>query len=175
MPNRRSFPFAIGHRQGSLEVLEYRLKGKCYQPFCRCDCGKEYIVERQKLSAGQQSCMSCATPRRVASFKAHYGYEEIVADPMLRLRLQWVIAGVYRRCYDPKFKYYKYYGGRGIAVADEWRDSPQKFMAYLTTLPGWDAPDLELDRRDNEKGYEPGNLRYVTHRVNCQNRRKPKR
>jgi len=38
-------------------------------------------------------------------------------------------------------------------------------------LPGWDNPDLELDRKDNEKGYKPENLQFSTHAQNCQNRR----
>ena len=31
--------------------------------------------------------------------------------------------------------------------------------------------EMEIDRIDNNKGYAPGNIRLVTHRENCANRR----
>jgi hypothetical protein len=39
------------------------------------------------------------------------------------------------------------------------------------TLNGWDKPELELDRIDVNKGYEPDNLRFVTRSENQRNRR----
>jgi hypothetical protein len=39
------------------------------------------------------------------------------------------------------------------------------------TLDGWDKPELELDRIDVNKGYEPDNLRFVTRAENQRNRR----
>jgi hypothetical protein len=45
------------------------------------------------------------------------------------------------------------------------------YLAYLITLPGWDDPSLELDRVDVDKGYERGNLRFITKRENRNNQR----
>ena len=39
------------------------------------------------------------------------------------------------------------------------------------SLDGWDQPRLELDRIDVNKGYEPGNLRFISKRDNCNNKR----
>jgi hypothetical protein len=39
------------------------------------------------------------------------------------------------------------------------------------TLDGWDKPELDLDRIDVNKGYEPDNLRFVTRAENQRNRR----
>ena len=39
------------------------------------------------------------------------------------------------------------------------------------TLDGWDKPELDLDRIDVNKGYEPNNLRFVTRAENQRNRR----
>jgi len=44
-------------------------------------------------------------------------------------------------------------------------------LQHLITLDGWDNPILELDRTDVEKGYEPGNLRFITHKANTNNKR----
>ena len=46
------------------------------------------------------------------------------------------------------------------------------FLRYLVGLQGWDQPELQLDRIDNNRGYEPGNLRFVTRSVNMANKRK---
>ena len=45
------------------------------------------------------------------------------------------------------------------------------FFTYAKTLPRWSEPGLDLDRIDNDRGYEPGNLRLVSRRANANNRR----
>jgi hypothetical protein len=56
-------------------------------------------------------------------------------------------------------------------VHEPWRDDRRAFLKYVVTLEGWDVPSLELDRTDVDKGYEPGNLRFVTRKKNMANRR----
>lgn len=73
-----------------------------------------------------------------------------------------------QRCHNPKNKRYQYYGGRGIQVCQKWRNSFKAFLADVGRRP---VPGLELDRRDNNKGYEPGNVRWTTPLVQRRNRR----
>lgn len=54
---------------------------------------------------------------------------------------------------------YSAYGGRGIVICDEWRDDFQAFYDHTGPRP---APGLSVDRIDNGKGYEPGNVRWAT-------------
>lgn len=75
------------------------------------------------------------------------------------------------RCYDPANRGYPNYGGRGINVHAPWHDDRASFLAYLMSLPGWDDPKAEIDRIDNERGYEPGNLRFVNRRIQMRNTR----
>jgi len=74
------------------------------------------------------------------------------------------------RCYNPKNEGYDNYGGRGIVVCDEWRESKHKFFEWCL-LNGYDE-SLDLDRTDNNKGYDPGNCRFITHKENMKNRRR---
>lgn len=75
-----------------------------------------------------------------------------------------------RRCHIPHTKEYYNYGGRGIKMSEEFLNNPLEFCRYLGTLPGYEK-DRNLDRIDNNKGYERGNLRWATPRMNQRNRR----
>lgn len=72
------------------------------------------------------------------------------------------------RCGNPRCRSFKNYGARGIRVAPEWRVSFAAFMAEVGPRP---TPQHSLDRIDNERGYEPGNVRWVTRDVQNRNRR----
>ena len=68
-----------------------------------------------------------------------------------------------QRCTSPTSLQWKNYGGRGIAVCPEWVADFAAFFAYVGSRP---SPRHELDREDNNGNYEPGNVRWVTRRVN---------
>jgi len=72
------------------------------------------------------------------------------------------------RCNNANHPYYKAYGGRGIAICEEWSKSFLCFEKWA--LANGYEESLELDRRDNDKGYSPTNCRFVTHKENCNNR-----
>lgn len=74
---------------------------------------------------------------------------------------------VMRRCYDLKHKYFLDYGGRGIDVYGPWHD----FEIFKRDNQMPRDTSLEIDREDVNKGYWPGNVRWVTKQVNMANRR----
>lgn len=63
---------------------------------------------------------------------------------------------------------YARYGERGIRVCAEWSKSFSAFYAHVGERP---APGYSLDRIDNGRGYEPGNVRWATRRKQQQNLR----
>jgi hypothetical protein len=74
------------------------------------------------------------------------------------------------RCTNPNHQAWKNYGGRGITVAPGWAnlDGFAPFLAHVGLRPG---PGYELDRIDNSRGYEPGNVRWATCAENAKNKR----
>ena len=75
-----------------------------------------------------------------------------------RLYRQWYT--MRRRCYDPKFISYPYYGAKGVQVCDEWRTCYEAFQDWALTH-GW-RKDLTLDRIDCAGDYTPANCRWLT-------------
>lgn len=81
-----------------------------------------------------------------------------------RLYIAW--QGMVRRCTAPSHKHYRRYGGRGIRVCDEWRDSVN-FIEWARAN-GYEA-HLTLDRIDNDGDYTPENCRWVPRFVQTRN------
>jgi hypothetical protein len=75
------------------------------------------------------------------------------------------------RCADPGNTCFKYYGGRGIEVCEEWENSFESFLADIGLKP---SPGCTLERIDNNKGYEPGNVRWATRKEQNRNKRNNK-
>lgn len=171
----KEFPFPIGAQFGELTIVEWRnrrgSKGTSWQPWCKCSCGWEGFVQRENIKAGRSTrCNACAKRAAGRMLKHYYGYADIVPDDQHRERLLNRISACIQRCHNPKDRQYVNYGGRGIFVFEQWRIDRRSFLSYLITLPFWDVPYFELDREDNDRGYEPGNLRFVPAGVNAKNK-----
>lgn len=72
------------------------------------------------------------------------------------------------RCRNKNHWAYEYYGARGIDICDEWYNSFEAFYEGLGDIPD----GLSIDRINNDKGYEPGNIRFANKTEQCTNRRK---
>src|SRR5215217_7106999 len=166
---------SVGDRFGELTVVgPAPSRGKGPRTLVQCSCGADpHEVDSSSLRRGKSTrCNQCAKRKGAASkSKNYWRYEDVCPDIAHRRRLLNRIAACVNRCHNPNDKGYPNYGGRGIQVYEPWRTSRQDFLAHLVTLDGWDRPELELDRREVNKGYEPGNVRFVTKSVNSYNKR----
>lgn len=116
---------------------------------CECDtCGRIEIVQRKHRPRVCQRC-------KAVTHGLSHGPEYLI----------W--QGMVRRCHDPRMRCYPRYGGRGIIVCQEWRDSFEAFYEYMGPRP---HPKLQIDRIDNDGPYAPGNCRWVTASVNQRNK-----
>jgi hypothetical protein len=64
-----------------------------------------------------------------------------------------------RRCESSKHTHYHRYGGRGITVCQEWRESFPQFLADMS--PSYQE-GLTLDRINNDLGYSKENCHWAT-------------
>jgi hypothetical protein len=80
-----------------------------------------------------------------------------------------VWAAMCRRC-EAQHPAHRAYYDRGIRVCEEWlgRGGFQRFIEHIGWRP---TSDLTLDRIDNDRGYEPGNVRWASRVVQANNTR----
>jgi hypothetical protein len=79
-----------------------------------------------------------------------------------------VWARMITRCENPRRDKWEYYGGRGITVSPLWRHDFAAFYAEVGPRP---SVIHSIDRIDNDRGYEPGNVRWATKREQRANQR----
>jgi hypothetical protein len=73
------------------------------------------------------------------------------------------------RCYNSSRPDFKFYGGRGITICDDWLEDFKKF--YDWSMQNGYSDDLTTDRINSNKGYSPENCRWVTMKVQRKNQR----
>lgn len=74
-----------------------------------------------------------------------------------------------RKCYDVNSREYVRYGAKGREMQSSWLDDPTAFTNYMLALPDFSL-EMTIDRSDNTKGYEEGNLRWATPQQQARNR-----
>lgn len=163
---------SAGDRFGQLTVVrvEFSEHGGVRSVVARCDCGApEHSVDFHNLRGGKTTrCNACAKRKSADGRKMYWKYASVVPDDEHRRRLLNRISAANTRCRPDG---HPNYGGRGIRVHEPWRKDRAAFLQYLVTLPGWDQPDLEMDRINTDGSYAPGNLRFVSRADNMLNKR----
>jgi hypothetical protein len=108
-----------------------------------CDCGGERVAVVGEVRAGKVTSCGCRHVQHGLSNTTEY--------------VIW--RGMKKRCNNSRDPRYHDYGGRGISVCDRWNKS---FPAFLEDMGLRPSLDHSLERLDNNKGYEPGNVVWAT-------------
>ena len=140
-----------GTRYGRL-IAKYRVGTK--QPamwMCLCDCGTEKLIWDADLKRGKSKSCGC--------FKKEIDIINATTHGMTGTKEYSSWLHIIQRCKNPNNDFYHRYGGRGISISKEWENDFSKFYADVGPCPG---RGYSIDRIDNEKGYEAGNVRWAT-------------
>jgi hypothetical protein len=141
-----------GQRFGRWIVLHFAGKtGRKYRWTCRCDCGVEKHVIDYHLTMGKTHSCGCLTAEKAGQTFRTHGLSDTPEH------ITWL--NIRQRCLNPTHKKYKYYGGRGITVCDRWRHSFENFLSDMGPRP---TPKHSAERINNNRGYEPGNVKWAT-------------
>jgi hypothetical protein len=148
-----------GERFGMFTVLrEAPRRGPRRVWLCLCDCGAEVEVFQVSLRAGKSQ--GCGCRRRSSKRRKVHGRSKTAEYGIWRKMLE--------RCHNPNDAAYPNYGGRGITICAQWRESFVRFYHDVGPRP---SPRPSLDRIDNDGNYEPRNVRWATSKEQTRNRR----
>lgn len=132
---------------------------------CECSCGQTLTIPEWYLT-------------RPTGPKRHCGCKVVKTSKTLFNREYRIWCMMHQRCLFPTHVAYHLYGGRGIKIhpdflSKDYGGNPDDggFDRFLKEVGA--APSLghSIDRIDNFKGYEPGNLRWATSKEQAANKR----
>lgn len=149
----------VGKRYSLLFVLSFshvqRINPRSSQSFwkCKCDCGN--TVTKCGSELVRETIKSCGcTKKPIMGNRRHPIYG--------------IWCHIKSRCLNKLDHKYFMYGGRGITVCDLWIHDFSQFCNDVGPRPG---PEYSLDRIDNDGNYSPGNVRWATNKMQCNNKR----
>jgi hypothetical protein len=129
----------------------------------RCGCGTVRLYNIAKLLSGAVVSCGCYRKERIAAQGRANKTHGKDGTPEHRTWTSMVY-----RCHNPRAAGYHNYGGRGIRVCDEWRESFDEFLKHIGPRP---SAKYSIDRINNDGNYEPGNVRWATRTEQSRNRR----
>lgn len=162
MPTSKRFIDRTGFRYGRLRVICYGGEScGLHHWVCRCDNDENVVrVSGSHLQSGHTKSCGCYKSDATSTKNVTHGN---------RHRPEYgVWAGMIQRCTNPRLRCFSRYGALGIRVHESWVRSFEAFFEHVGERP---SPEHEIDRIDNNGNYEPDNVRWVTRKVNCRNRR----
>ena len=148
---------------GEMSRAPYRdIDGKQHNAewWCVCDCGTVSSVVGCSLKSGDSKSCGCRCHDDIGRRSVTHG---LCDTPEYGI---W--SNIKSRTRNPNSKSYKDYGARGIAVCDEWLNDVEAFYNHVGPRP---SNAHSLERKNNDEGYQPGNVVWALRVVQANNKR----
>lgn len=123
-------------------------------------CGTEKSLREQAITSLRTK--SCGCRQRQGQIEAH------TTHGMSRSPEYVIWRSMKRRCYEPTHNAFHNYGGRGIKMCAEWKNSFEVFFKCVGKRP---SKHHQLHRTNNDGDYEPGNWEWTTRTENMRSTR----
>lgn len=146
---------AVGKTFGRLLVLK-EIKNNAGISLLKCicnkgTCGNVVLINKTNVLNGNTKSCGC--------YKSDVSRDRLLKHGKLKTRVYRIWKAMKQRCYNEKHDSYKYYGGKGIKVCDEWCNS---FEAFLNDMGEPPSDNHTLDRIDSFRDYCKENCRWAT-------------
>jgi hypothetical protein len=132
-----------------------------------CECGNEFTAAMPKIKFGKTKSCGCLKKKITgARFRTH-GFTQT--------KLYSIWKHIKARCFNPKSIDYVRYGGRGIAMQENWINDFIAFKNYAETIENYsifllNEAKMSMDRIDVNGGYFEGNIRFADATIQARNR-----
>lgn len=128
----------------------------------KCDCGTIKVIRLSDMKNGASTNCGCVRRKKMSDSNRKHSMS---THPLHRV---W--RGINERCTYKNHFAFKWYGGRGIRVCQEWKTDFMTFYNWCMNN-GWKR-GLQIDRFPDQNGnYSPSNCRIVTSLINNRNKK----
>lgn len=132
---------------------------------CKCTCGNVIDVFTQNLKRGNTKSCGCLNSELTSKRFTKYG--------LRNHKVYRIAEGIIQRCTNPNNPSYKYYGGRGVTLYDEWKSNPSKFAKWMLDNGWYDGCQVDKDIKStpDKIGYYPDTISFISQKENPSHKR----